>query len=287
MRVTTVGGLQKRRFGEVLNKGIAYAAIVILCAFMFFPFLWMFVSSLKPLSEIFVGKGFFPAKPSIENYIRLFSDYPTVPSLWNSLYIAVLATSLSVFLCALGGYGFAKFSFPGRNVLFYIMLGTMTIPFVVLLVPLFIMMRNVFGWINTPWPLIIPGAASAFGIFFMRQYMLSLSDEMLDAARIDGASEFGIFLRIVLPTSLPGLASLGIIFFMGSWNNFLWPLAVLRSPDIYTLPLLLNSIQGPPGRFPFGVLMAGSIVSVVPMIIIFLFLQRYLIAGLTAGSVKG
>lgn len=287
MRPSTASGIQRKNFGELLRKGAVYTIVIALCAFMIFPFLWMLVSSLKPLSEIFVGRGFFPTTPTLENYVQLFRDYKTLPSLWNSFYIATVATSLSVFLCALGGYGFAKFDFPGRNTLFYIMLGTMTIPFVVLLVPLFIMMRNVFNWIDTPWPLIIPGAASAFGIFFMRQYMLSIADEMLDAARIDGASEFGIFLRIVLPTSLPGLASLGIIFFMGSWNNFLWPLAVLRSPDVYTLPLLLNSIQGPEGRFPFGVLMAGSVVSVVPMIITFLFLQRYLIAGLTAGSVKG
>jgi ABC-type glycerol-3-phosphate transport system permease component len=279
--------IQRSRFSNLLRMGGAYAIVILFSAFAMFPFLWMLVSSLKPLSEIFVGDSFFPANPSLANYQRLFAEYRTLPSLWNSFYIATVSTVLSVFLCALGGYGFAKFNFPGSNALFYTMLGTMTIPFVVLLVPLFIMMRNVFNWIDTPWPLIIPGAASAFGVFFMRQYMLSLSDEMLDAARIDGASEFGIFLRIVLPVSLPGLTSLAIIFFMGSWNNFLWPLAVLRSPDTYTLPLLLNSIQGPTGRFPFEVLMAGSVISVLPLIIIFLFLQRYLIEGLTAGSVKG
>jgi ABC-type glycerol-3-phosphate transport system permease component len=167
------------------------------------------------------------------------------------------------------------------------MLGTMVIPFAVVMVPLFVMMRNTFHWIDTPWPLIIPGAANAFGIFFMRQYMLSVSDEMLDAARVDGASEFGIFLRIVLPTTIPALVSLAIIFFMGSWNNFLWPSAVLRSPENHTVPLMLQSLQGPPGRTAFDVLMAGSVVSLLPLLAVFLLLQRHLIAGITVGSVKG
>jgi ABC-type glycerol-3-phosphate transport system permease component len=148
-------------------------------------------------------------------------------------------------------------------------------------------MRNYFHWIDTPWPLIVPGAANAFGIFFMRQYMVSVPDEMLDAARVDGASEFGIFVRIVLPTTLPGLVGLGIIFFMASWNNFLWPSAVLRSPENYTVPLMLRSLQGPPGRTAYDVLMAGSVVSLLPMLLVFLLLQRHLIAGITAGSVKG
>jgi ABC-type glycerol-3-phosphate transport system permease component len=255
--------------------------------FMLFPFVWMLVSSFKPFPEIFAGRTFLPQAPTLDNYVALFERYDALRKFWNSFYIAGSATVLSVFLCALGGYAFAKFTFPGRNAMFAIMLASMTIPFAVMMVPLFVMMRNVFGWIDTPWPLIVPGAANAFGIFFMRQYMLSVSDDMLDAARIDGASEFGIFLRVVLPTALPGLASLAIIFFMASWNNFLWPLAVLRSPPMHTVPIMLNSLQGPPGRTAFDLLMAGSVLSVIPMLIVFFFLQRYLIAGITAGSVKG
>jgi ABC-type glycerol-3-phosphate transport system permease component len=275
------------RHGDLLVKGVSYAALTALCVFMIFPFVWMLVSSFKPFPEIFAGRTFLPQEPTLANYIALFERYDALRKFWNSFYIAISATGLSVFLCALGGYAFAKFRFPGRNIMFTIMLASMTIPFAVLLVPLFVMMRNTFGWIDTPWPLIIPGAANAFGIFFMRQYMLSISDDMLDAARIDGASEFGIFLRVVLPTAVPGLASLGIIFFMGSWNNFLWPLTVLRSEHMHTVPIMLNSLQGPPGRTAFDLLMAGSVLSVVPMLIVFFFLQRYLIAGITAGSVKG
>jgi ABC-type glycerol-3-phosphate transport system permease component len=273
--------------GDLLVKGASYGALTALCVFMLFPFVWMLVSSFKPFPEIFAGRTFLPQEPTIANYVALFERYDALRKFWNSFYIATTATVLSVFLCALGGYAFAKFEFPGRKAMVALMLASMTIPFAVLLVPLFVMMRNTFGWIDTPWPLIVPGAANAFGIFFMRQYMLSVSDDMLDAARIDGASEFGIFLRVVLPTALPGLASLGIIFFMASWNNFLWPLTVLRSERMHTVPIMLNSLQGPPGRTAFDLLMAGSVLSVIPMLVVCFLLQRYLIAGITAGSVKG
>ena len=279
--------VRRRRRETALVKVVAYAAIVATSAFMVFPFLWMLVSSFKPFEEIFAGDTFLPRNPTFANYRSLFEQSDALRKIWNSFFISTTGTLLSVFLCALGGYAFAKFRFPGRTALFSVMLASMAIPFAVVMVPLFVMMRNTFHWIDTPWPLIVPGAANAFGIFFMRQYMFSVPDEMIDAARVDGASEFGIFLRIVLPTSIPGLVSLAIIFFMGSWNNFLWPSAVLRSPENHTVPLMLRALQGPPGRTAYDVLMAGSVVSLLPMLIVFLLLQRHLIAGITAGSVKG
>jgi ABC-type glycerol-3-phosphate transport system permease component len=269
------------------EKPIAYASIIALSALMIFPFVWMLSSSFKPFSEIFAGNTFLPEHPTLDNYRSLFEQNNAILKLWNSFYIASFATGISVFLCALGGYAFAKFRFPGRALLFGSMLASMALPFAVVMVPLFVMMRNVFHWIDTPWPLIIPGAANAFGIFFMRQYMLSVPDEMLDAARVDGAGEFRIFWRIVLPTAVPGLVSLGIIFFMSSWNNFLWPLAILHSDSMQTVPVMLNSLQGPPGRTAFDVLMAGSVVSVLPMLLVFLLLQRRLVAGITSGAIKG
>jgi ABC-type glycerol-3-phosphate transport system permease component len=273
--------------GDGPVKLVTYVVLLLVCAGMAFPFLWMLTSSLKPFEEIFAGDTFLPENPTLQNYTSLFKQADALDRLWNSFFIAVAGTVLSVFLCARGGYAFAKFRFPGRRLLFSIMLASLAVPFAVVMVPLFVMMRNFFHWIDTPWPLIVPGAANAFGIFFMRQYMFSVPDEMLDAARVDGATEFGIFLRIVLPTNIPGLVSLALIFFMGSWNNFLWPSAVLRSPENYTVPLMLNSLQGPPGRTAFDVLMAGSVVSLLPLLVIFLVLQRHLIAGITAGSVKG
>jgi ABC-type glycerol-3-phosphate transport system permease component len=279
--------LHPPRHGDGPVKLVTYVALVLVSVAMVFPFAWMLTSSFKPFQEIFAGDTFLPGNPTINNYISLFEQADALLKIWNSFFIAVTATTLSVFLCALGGYAFAKFRFPGRRALFSIMLASLAVPFAVVMVPLFVMMRNFFHWIDTPWPLIVPGAANAFGIFFMRQYMFSVPDEMLDAARVDGATEFGIFLRLVLPTSIPGLVSLAIIFFMASWNNFLWPSAVLRSPENHTVPLMLNSLQGPPGRTAFDVLMAGSVVSLLPLLVIFLVLQRHLIAGITAGSIKG
>ncbi len=268
-------------------RPIAYVSVIGLSAVMAFPFVWMLSSSFKPFSEIFAGTSFLPEEPTLANYVSLFQQSNALLKLWNSFYIATLATVISVLLCALGGYAFAKFRFPGRALMFGLMLASMALPFAVVMVPLFVMMRNVFHWIDTPWPLIVPGAANAFGIFFMRQYMLSVPDEMLDAARVDGATEFGIFWRIVLPTTVPGLVSLAIIFFMSSWNNFLWPLTILHSESVQTVPVMLNSLQGPPGRTAFDVLMAGSVVSVLPMLLVFLLLQRRLVAGITSGAIKG
>jgi len=272
---------------QATSRTFSYTCVIGLCLLMAFPFAWMLSSSFKPFSEIFSGNSFLPQHPTLANYVSLFQQSNALLKLWNSFYIAASATAISVFLCALGGYAFAKFRFPGRGFLFSFMLGSMALPFAVVMVPLFVMMRNVFHWIDTPWPLIVPGAANAFGIFFMRQYMLSVPDEMLDAARVDGASEMGIFWRIVLPTTLPGWISLSIIFFMSSWNNFLWPLTILRSDSMQTVPVMLNSLQGPPGRTAFDVLMAGSVVSVLPMLLVFLILQRHLVAGITSGAVKG
>jgi ABC-type glycerol-3-phosphate transport system permease component len=280
-RERRVGGLT-----GVMPRVVLYALLAGAGLFMVFPFAWMAVSSLKPFSEIFAGDTFLPAAPTLDNYQNLFSRYDVGLAIWNSTFIAVVFTVLSTVLCALGGYAFAKFTFPGRRWLFGFILATLAIPFAVLLVPLFLVMRNVLHWIDTPWPLIVPWAANAFGIFFMRQYLTDLPDEMLDQARVDGASELTIFVRIVLPTSLPGLASLATIFFIARWNDFLWPLAVLTSPENQTLPLLLNSLRGAPGRTAFDLLMAGSVVSLLPMLVLFLVFQRWVVAGATTGAVK-
>jgi ABC-type glycerol-3-phosphate transport system permease component len=291
--VTAVAGARvrpaRRGFGSQRwpLKSAAYVAMAAISFFMIFPFLWMVVSSLKPFAEIFAGDSFLPRQPTLDNYTRLFEQGGALLKIWNSFFIATVYTVVAVLLCALGGYAFAKFPFPGRRALFALMLATITIPFAVVMIPLFIMMRNVFDWIDTPWPLIVPTAANAFGIFFMRQYLLALPDEMLDAARVDGASELQIFTKIVLPTSIPGLVSLAIIFFMARWNDFLWPLAVLRSDEARTVPLMLIALQGPPGRTAYDLLMAGSVVSVLPMLALFLLLQRHLVAGVTTGAVKG
>ena len=279
--------MSRRRRRKPFVKAGVYVVLLATSAFMIFPFVWMVVSSFKPFEEIFGGASFLPQHWTFHNYVSFFEQRNAARSMWNSFYIATSATLLALLLCSMGGYGFAKYRFPGRGFFFGFVIATLAIPFAVTLVPLFVMMRNTFHWIDTPWSLIIPGAANAFGIFFMRQYMLSLPDELLDAARVDGASELRIFARIVLPLTSPALIALGIIFFIASWNNFLWPIVVLPSPDHWTLPLTLRSLQGPPGRTPYDVLMAGSVVSTLPLIVLFLVMQRRLIAGIMAGTVKG
>ena len=272
---------------RLVEKTLVYVVLIGFSAFMVLPFVWMVSSSLKPFQEIFAGQSFLPRQPTLHNFASFFHQRDALRALWNSFYIATAATLLSLFLCALGGYAFAKFRFPGRSFLFGFVIATLVIPFAVVVVPLFVMMRNTFHWVDTPWPLIVPWAANAFGIFFMRQYMLTIPDVLIDAGRVDGAAEPRIFLRIVLPIARPALISLGIIFFISSWNNFLWALVVLPSPSHWTLPLLLRSLQGPPGRTPYDVLMAGSVISTLPLVLGFLFFQRRLVAGILAGTVKG
>jgi ABC-type glycerol-3-phosphate transport system permease component len=276
-----------RRISFWLTDALMYALLIGISAFMLLPFLWMASTSLKPPDEIFaIPPIIISPNSSLRAYVYLQEQYNILGIVKNTFVIAFSATILRLFFCALGGYGFAKFKFPGQAALFAFLLGTMVVPGAVTLVPIYIIMRNLH-WIDTFWPLIIPGAASAFGIFFMRQYVMSVSDELMDAARIDGAGEFTVFWRIVLPIIAPGLTSLGLIFFMGSWNDFLGPLIYLKSPEHFTLPLIIRSLVGPAGRTVYDVQMATSVISLIPLLIIFLIFQRRFVEGITAGAIKG
>jgi ABC-type glycerol-3-phosphate transport system permease component len=223
---------------------------------------------------------------SLEGYQFIFGEAGAFRALWNTFFMATSSTALALFFCALGGYGFSKYNFPGRRILFLFLLGTMMIPGAVTMVPSYVLMKE-FGWINSFLPLIVPGAANAFGIFFMRQYIGGISDELLDAARIDGCGDFGVFRRVVLPIIIPGLTSLGLIFYLGSWNNYIGPLIYLKSPDLFTLPLKMMTFSGPPGYSVYREMMGLAVVSVVPLLILFLVLQRRFMEGITAGAVKG
>lgn len=288
MAVSTTTSSPPRSLGVRVKRGLEnlllYGFLVVVAVFMLLPFVWMLSTSLKPADEIF---GFPPIIISenfnLTSYRYLVNEYNILRVLWNSFFIATSFTLLSLFFCSLGGYGFAKYTFPGRAGLFVFLLATLMIPFIVTMVPLYLIMRDL-KWIDTFWPLIIPGAANAFGIFFMRQFISTIPDELLDAARIDGASEFGLYWRIVVPMVSPGLISLGLIFFMGAWNDFLWPLVILKSPEHFTLPLLIRSLIGPVGRTVYNVQMAASIISIIPLLIIFLAFQRRFIEGVTAGA---
>lgn len=276
-----------RRFSHWSSGVLMYALLFVVSAFMLLPFIWMVSTSLKPADEIFtippivISKNF-----SLTAYTYLQENYNILRVTANTFIVAFSATMLRLFFCALAGYGFAKFKFRGQTFLFSFLLATMIIPGAITMVPMFVIARK-FNWIDTFLPLIIPGAASAFGIFFMRQYISSVSEEIMDAARIDGAGEFTIFWQIILPIIAPGLTSLGLIFFMASWNDFMQPLIYLKSLERFTLPLIIRSLTGPAGRTAYDVQMAASVISLIPLLIIFLIFQRRFLEGITAGAVKG
>ncbi|MCJ7701447.1 MAG: carbohydrate ABC transporter permease [Anaerolineales bacterium] len=272
---------------KIFTDIILYSVLIIISIFMILPFVWMLSTSFKFPQAIFgYPPALIPEIPTLDNYIYIFREKNLVQVLGNTAFIAIIGTLLSLFFTALGGYGFAKFEFPGKKAGFAILLATMIVPGAVMMVPSFVIMRKL-GWVDTFLPLIVPGAANAFGIFFFRQYISTISDELMDAARIDGASEFGIFTRIIMPIIVPGMTSLGLIFFMGSWNNYLGPLIYLKSPEKHTITLAINGLSGGAGLTAWGEQMAMSVISLIPLLIIFLIFQRQFVEGITAGAVKG
>jgi ABC-type glycerol-3-phosphate transport system permease component len=218
------------------------------------------------------------------NYRNLWKTVPYSRYFINSIFIATASTLLTLFFCSLGGYAFAKYQFRGQKILFGILLASMMVPFQVLLVPLFGLMYDI-GWLNSYKAIIIPFSVGAFGVFLMRQFIVTIPSELLDAARIDGCSEFGIYYRIVLPIIKPALGALTIYSFLGSWNGYLWPLIILRDEAKYTLPIGLANLVGI-YRQDYGMLMAGTLLSLMPIVILFLAMQREFVQGITLGGVK-
>jgi lactose/L-arabinose transport system permease protein len=265
---------------------LIYAVLILAGLAFILPFYWMVVSSLRPTAQFFqLPIPLVPNPPSLENFETLFARSKFGRGLFNSAFLAVVSVILQVLFCALAGYTFAKLRFRGRDALYIGILTTMMIPLGVGLIPNFIIMARI-GWVDTYQALIVPGIANAFGIFWMRQYCLSVPDELLDAARVDGAGEFGIFSRIVLPVIRPALASLAIFVFLSSWNDFLQPLVFLRSEDKFTVQLWLSIVDRQGNMSQPAIVMAGSLLASIPIVIMFVALQRHFIAGLTAGSVK-
>ena len=218
------------------------------------------------------------------NYRNLWKTVPYNRYFINSVFIATASTLLTLFFCSLGGYAFAKYQFRGQKILFGILLASMMVPFQVLLVPLFGLMYDI-GWLNSYKAIIIPFSVGAFGVFLMRQFIVTIPSELLDAARIDGCSEFGIYYRVVLPIIKPALGALTIYSFLGSWNGYLWPLIILRDEAKYTLPIGLANLVGI-YRQDYGMLMAGTLLSLMPIVILFLAMQREFVQGITLGGVK-
>jgi multiple sugar transport system permease protein len=266
---------------------IVLHAVLIACALVVVgPFLWMAISSVKPEGEIRrLPPTWWPEQFTLEHYRELFTRLDFPQFFVNSVLVAVAVTLGNLVFCSALGYALAKLEFPGKRVLFGVVLGMLMVPGVVLFVPQFVLVSNM-GLVNTYAGLVLPYLAGPFGVFLMRQYLLSIPDDLIEAARVDGAGEFRIFWRIVLPLCRPALATLGILTFLASWNNFLWPLVVATSEDKYTLPVALALYSIGQNRINFGLLLAGSVVVVLPIVIVFLLLQRHFLRGIATTGLK-
>jgi len=274
--------LTRRRVSQV----ILYVLLVLGAFIALMPMLWMLSASVMPTGEASMyPPRLLPSAITFSHYGELFSRLNLGRYLFNSALIAFTVTAISLVINSMAGYAFAKLRFRGRDRAFRILSLGLVLPVQVAMLPLFLLMKNLH-LINTYWGVIIPGMASIFGIFLIRQYALSIPDDMLDAARIDGASELRIYWSVVVPGILPILATLAIWTFLATWNDFMWPLIVLSDESHYTLPVALANLSGEHVA-DTELMMAGSVLTVIPVLAVFLFLQRYYIQGVMAGSVKG
>lgn len=252
------------------------------------PFVWAIATSLKPSGALLsLPPQLLPSEPTVTAYTRVLTRFPFLRVFGNSLLVAAATTLGQLVVCSMAGYAFARFHFKGRDALFAVYLATLMVPFAVIITPLFILVTKM-GWANSYAGLIVPGMFSAFGTFFMRQFFLSIPRELEEAATIDGAGTFATFLRVVLPMTGPAVATLTVLSFMGSWNNFLWPLLIINDRNLMTLPVALSALQGLyPGQTQWNVVMAGTVLATVPTILVFLVAQRWVIEGVAGSGVKG
>lgn len=272
--------------GKRTETWLVHGGLVIAAGAAIFPLLWMVSVSLMRAGESSTSPApLLPGSPTLASYHELFERADMARNLGNSLVLALAATALSLAFNVTAGYAFAKLAFRGRELIWKLLLGVMLVPAQVAMIPLFLMLKQV-GLVNTYVGVLLPGLANIFGIFLVRQYARAIPDELLEAARIDGASEWRIFWSIVLPVLRPVLVTLAIFAFLGSWNDFLWPLIVLTDDAHQTLPVALASLA----REHAGdseLMMAGAVVTILPVLVVFIALQRYYVQGLLAGAVKG
>ncbi|MFC2061298.1 carbohydrate ABC transporter permease [Elusimicrobiota bacterium] len=250
------------------------------------PFFWMISTSFKAKAGIFsMPPQWLPTEPTVGHYVKLFDKVNFFRHFINSTIVAITVTVFGLFLNSLAGYAFAKFRFPGRDRIFAILIIALMIPGQVTMMPVFLILKK-FGLINTYMGLIVSGTVSVYSIFLMRQFVQTIPNDLIESARIDGCSEFGIYWKIIIPLCKPVLATLGIFTFMTSWNSFLWPLIVMIREEMYTLPVALANLNGQHAT-DYGLLMAGAVVVVIPVIIVFLFAQKYIIEGISTTGLKG
>lgn len=273
--------------GLTLGRVLIYLLLIIGLLAMVGPFVWMLLGSLKEESEFLrTPPTWLPASPTLENFTRLFDrlDFPRY--FFNSVLVAVVVTAANLVFAPMLGYALAKLRFRGKGLLMALVLSTLMVPAGATLVPLFVLMSTL-GLVNTYPGLFLPALAGALGVFLTRQFFLGLPDELLEAARIDGAGEFRIFFTIAMPLAAPVLATLGILTFLGSWNGFIYPLIMATSPEMYTLPVALATFAIGQFQAQHGLLMAGSVILVVPVLIVFVLVQRWITEGIATTGLKG
>ena len=263
---------------------LLHVAVGIGALAMLFPIVWAVVTSLSPGAGLSATPSIWPEDPSTDAYVRLFTQIPFGRAVANSLGLAVAATLAQVATSAMAAYAFSRLPFRGSNVVFALYLGTMMIPFQVLIVPLFVEMKTL-GLIDTYLGALLPTLASGFGVFLLRQAVAQVPRELDEAATLDGAGHVRIFTGVILPNIRPALATFTVFAFMSSWNAFLWPLIILRSPELRTLPVALQALQG---QFTtqWDVVMAGSVVSIIPMLALYVFAQKYVVQGVASTGLK-
>ena len=269
------------------SKWLLYTVVTLGFVAVITPFVWMILGSFKPQGELLrVPPTWWPESPTLDNYRSLFSKENFLRYFFNSTVVAVIITVANVTFCSMVGYALAKLKFRGKKLVFGLVMGTLMVPGMVTFVPLFVLVANL-GLVDTYPGLILPFLVTPFGVFLMRQFIIELPDDLLDAGRIDGAGELRIFRQIILPLCGPGLATLGILTFLGSWNNFLWPLVVAQTQEHYTLPVALALFSKNQQVTPnYGLLLAGATVVVVPVLVVFLIFQRRFIEGIATTGIK-
>ena len=271
---------------KTLHQCLIVALMLVLCVIFLVPILWVFFSSFKSASELFVWPPtLVGSNPTLNNYTTALQQGNFDVFFLNTAFVSIMATFLTVVVNVMSGYAFAKYDFKGKKILFVLVMATLMVPLEVIMIPIFKVIVGT-GLYDSLWGLIIPAIASPTAVFLIRQYYMSISSAYMEAARIDGASEWGIFMRIMLPMAKPVISVLCIFSFMWRWNDYLWPKLVITSKELYTIQLALANYSGE-YSVDWNSLLAMSVVSMIPVLIVFIALQRHIIGGVTAGGVKG
>jgi multiple sugar transport system permease protein len=275
-------------FGWRIRHALLYLVMALLVVVMVLPFGWMLSTSLKAQQYILeTPPQLFPNPVTFESYIQLAERMDIGRIVFNSVFVAVVTTAGQIIISAMAAYAFSRLEWRGRNLVFTLYLATMMVPSVVMVIPQFILIRQL-GWVNTYAALIVPSLFNAFGTFLLRQSFLGLPKDFEEAAFVDGANPFTIFWRIMLPLNLPAIATLVVLSFMGSWNSYLFPLFVARKEDVITLPVALGVLQGGPRALTeWNMVMAGAVIMVLPILIVYLLAQKWFVQGVVSSGIKG